>query len=72
MKGVMGLGILGWIHVTPRWDNDPVWRHNNRNRRERRGRCGYPPPPPGRNQEEGGGGQSELIIVSYVTINDGA
>ena len=64
MQGAMCLGMLGWRHVTPRWSNDPVWRHNGRNRREGQGGCGYPPP--------GGEGRSGLRRVSYVTINGGS
>ena len=40
MKGEMGLGMLGRIQVTPRWDNDPVWRHNGGKGREVQGVSG--------------------------------
>ena len=33
----MGIGILGWIHLTPRWENNSVWRHDGVNGRVARG-----------------------------------
>ena len=40
MQGLMGLSMLGRIQVMPRWENDPVWRHDSGNGREGRGGCG--------------------------------
>ena len=71
MQGAMGLGMLGQIQVTPRWSNDPVWRHVGMNGREGQGGCGYLPSLV-RKRAEGGEGRSGSIIVAYVTIDDRA
>ena len=43
--GEMGLGMMGQIQVTPRWENDTLWKYDGGNRREGRGGYGYLPPP---------------------------
>ena len=48
----MGLGLLGWIQVTPMWENDLVWLHNGSRRESGQGRVRAPPPDG--NQAEGG------------------
>ena len=53
MQGAMGIGMLGWRQVKPRWVNDHVWIHDRRKGREGMGRHGYPPPPGG-NRVAGG------------------
>ena len=40
MQGAMGIGMRGRIKVTPRWANDPVWRHNVQKGMEGRGMSG--------------------------------
>ena len=71
MQGAMGCGVLGWIQVTPRWDNDHVGRYTDRNGIEGQGGCGYPSPLDGK-RAEGGEGWSRLRRVAYITINYGA
>ena len=59
-QGSMGIGIMGWIQVTPRWTNDPVWLHNRSRREIGQGQVWPPPPPPDGNQAEGREGQRGL------------
>ena len=66
--GSVGIGMLGRRQVTPRWLNDPVWRHDGRNGREGQGRCVYSPPGGKRVDDEEG--QNGLIRLAYVKIND--
>ena len=44
MQGQIGIGMLVQIQVTPRWENDHVWRNDGRKGREGRGVSGQPPP----------------------------
>ena len=37
VQEAMRLGIMGWRNLTPRWVNDPVWRHDDEKGREGRG-----------------------------------
>ena len=60
-QGVMGIRVLKWIQVTPRWANDPVWLHDGRRRESGQG-WGRTPPPYG-NQAEVGEWRSQLRIV---------
>ena len=71
-QGAMGLGILGWIQVTPRWKNDPVWGYKLGNRREVWGRCGHPPSLVGKHAEGGEGRNGLIRVVAYATIIDRA
>ena len=36
-QGEMGLGMMGIRQVTPRWENDTVWLHDEVDRRVARG-----------------------------------
>ena len=51
-QGEMGLGILVWRQVTPRWANDPVWLHDGVYGRVARGGCGHPPQTENRHRAE--------------------
>ena len=42
-QGVMGLGMPVRIHVTPMWENDPVWLHGGVKRESGQGRLREPP-----------------------------
>ena len=44
--------MLGRIQVTPRWANDPVWLHNEANRRVARVRFWHPPQTENRQRAE--------------------
>ena len=68
MQVAMGLGMLGQRQVTPRWANDPVWRHCGGKGREGQGRCVYSPLGGKRAEDEEG--QNVLIRLAYIKIND--
>ena len=71
VQRAMGIGMLGRRQVTPRWVNDPVWRHDDVNGIVDRGGCRHPLPD-GKQVEVGEGRSGLRRVVSYVTINDGA
>ena len=64
-QGDMGIGILGRIQLTPRWENDPVWLHGGSRRDSGQGQVRAPPPDG--NQAEGREGRSGLRRVEYLT-----
>ena len=62
MQVATGLGMLGRIQVTPRWVNDPVWRHDGLKVRKGRGMIRYLPwVDIGWRSEKGGAG---IIIIA--------
>ena len=50
-QGAMGLGMLGWRQVMPRWENDNAWLHDGSRRESDQGRVRAPPP----RRKSGGG-----------------
>ena len=63
-QGDMGIGILGRIQLTPRWENDPVWLHGGSIQDSFQGQVRAPPYG---NQAEGREGRSGLRRVEYLT-----
>ena len=59
--------MLGRVQVTPRWEDDPVQRHNGRWWRGCWGRRGIPPPCKYIRRREGRAGRDKY---KYVIISD--
>ena len=72
MQGAMDLRVMGRRQVTPRRENDPLWRHSggNGNRNGSKGRGGgrYPLLPPGR-KTGGGRKRAEQFKKSSLSKN---
>ena len=62
-QGAMGLGILGWRQVTPRWSNDPVWLHDGSRWESSQGRVQASPP-----QRKSGVGQRRAEQVKKNVV----
>ena len=58
-QGEMGIGMLGWRQVIPRWENDPVWLHKVIIRESVQGRLQEPPKTEIRRKAEKGGASLE-------------
>ena len=70
IQGVVGLGMMVWRQVTPRWDNDHGWIHGGWQGKEGKGMSGYTSP--GIHRVAGVKGRSGNKNNSYATISNRA